>query len=383
MNIDIDYVLRSFSSLMGVPVRHYEDKTEVFFYSLIKFHYDPFLLDEEKVLDQKEEIGYYLDEDDFYYCYLNHGKTTIVIGPTRNTPAEEQCLKLLALRLEIPLDRIGEFMKNMSLLSTIPFKCVLESLTMLYYIMTGEKKNLVSLFFDESKETNEKVPQITEKSIVHSSYPIEQDILHIVKSGNVQALESFISSVPNFNAGILSPDALRQEKNSFIATITLISRAAIEEGVQVNEALSLSDYYIRKCESCSKAKDISTIYYEMTKTYTERVRMRKSMSPLQYQVLSYIQKHLDRMISLEEIAEACSFSKSSLCLRFKEETGKTVSNYIHEVKIGKAKELIEVGLSFSAISYYLGYSSQSHFTKTFEKISGITPSDYKRACKFN
>lgn len=377
MNLDIDYILRGFSSLMGVPVRRYEEGKEVLFSSLNKFPIDPFMLDEAKVLSQKEEIGYYLDEDDFYYCYLNQGPMTVVIGPTRNTPASEQCLKLLALHLEIPLQEVTEFMKNMSLLSTIPYKCVLESLLMLRYIMTGEKKSFVSLFFDGNHPVTSKPPVISEDMIVHSSYSVEQDILRIVRNGDLSKLSSYVSALPNFNVGILSPDIIRQEKNSFITTVTLISRAAIEEGVDVNESLSLSDYYIRKCESCRKVKDIVTLYYEMVRSYTEKIQQKKSLSPLQYQVLTYIRNHLDKPILLNEIAEFCSFSKSFLCLRFKEETGKTVNDYIHEVKIEKAKELIGSGLSFSSVSYYLGYSSQSHFTKTFEKVTGVTPSEYK------
>lgn len=380
MNLDIDYILRSFSSLMGVPVRRYEDGKKVLFSSINKFQYDPFLSDETEVLSCKDEIGYYLDEDDFYYCYLNQEAMTVVIGPTRNTPASIQCLKLLALHLDIPLDLVPDFMKSMSLLSTIPYKCILESLLMLYYILTGKKKNLVSLFFDENREVPQKTPLISDEMVVHSSYSVEQDVLHIVKDGDLSKLNAFISSLPNFNVGILSPDIVRQEKNSFITTVTLISRAAIEEGVNVNEALDLSDYYIRKCESCTKIKDIVSLHYEMVRAYTEKVHQKKSMSLLQYQVLTFIKNHLDKPILLEEIAEFCSFSKSNLCLRFKAETGKTVNDYIHEVKIEKAKELIASGLSFSSVSYYLGYSSQSHFTKKFEKIAGLTPSEYKKTC---
>lgn len=379
METDIEYLLVTFSSLMGIPVRHYQQGKLLSFHSLIPLSYDPFLLEEEEVLSKKERIGYYLNDDDFYYCYLNQGDRTIVIGPTRNVPASEQVLKFVALRLSVPLEEIHTFTNQMSLLSTIPYKCVLESLAMLSYILTGEKIDKLSAYLSEGKKSEPKVRPSFEENASHSSYPVEQKILSLVRSGKEEDIDSYISSLPVFNTGIVSSESLRQNKNMFVATITLVSRAAIEEGVDINLALGLSDFYIRKCESLLTEKEIGTLYYQMVKDYTGRVHQKKMLSPLKYQIACYIEKHLDYPISLEELSESCSLSKSSLCLKFKEETGKTLNSFIHERKIEKSKELIRSGLSFSAISYYLGYSSQSHFTRMFEKVTGLSPLEFKKS----
>ncbi len=71
-------------------------------------------------------------------------------------------------------------------------------------------------------------------------------------------------------------------------------------------------------------------------------------------------------------------SRSHLSHSFKAETGMALSDFIMQKKIEEAKKLLHYSTkSLSAISTYLGFSSQSHFSRVFKKYVGENPSVYR------
>ncbi|MDZ7740011.1 MAG: AraC family transcriptional regulator [Bacteroidales bacterium] len=82
------------------------------------------------------------------------------------------------------------------------------------------------------------------------------------------------------------------------------------------------------------------------------------------------------------ICEKLGYDYSYLSNLFSEVKGTTIQQYIILHRIEKAKELMLYGeLNLSEISYRLQYSSVAHFSNQFKKISGLTPSNYKKLQK--
>lgn len=95
--------------------------------------------------------------------------------------------------------------------------------------------------------------------------------------------------------------------------------------------------------------------------------------------IAYINKNFRDKITLSETAKKLHISKNYLCHLFTQETGYRFCEYINIKRIGYAKELIcENKKNFEFISCYCGFSSQSHFSTTFKKYTGITPNEYKQ-----
>ena len=91
-----------------------------------------------------------------------------------------------------------------------------------------------------------------------------------------------------------------------------------------------------------------------------------------------MQHNIAKPITTEDIAAAMYMSRSRLSTRFKEETGENLSDYIMREKIEEAKHLLTyTDKPISAISAYLCFSSQSHFTRQFKHFTGRTPGDYR------
>ena len=183
-------------------------------------------------------------------------------------------------------------------------------------------------------------------------------------------------------SGILAADGLRQMKNTFIVTATLISRAAIRGGININDALSLSDAYIQKCELLNSVDRITNLQYHMILDYTEQVeKLKKGKSPskLVICVSDYVQHHLSEPVDVEALAKSMFLSRTYLANKFKKESGTTLTDFILKEKVEEAKRLLRyTDKHATAIAVYLGFSSQSHFANVFKKYTGKTPSEYRK-----
>ncbi|MCD8164711.1 MAG: AraC family transcriptional regulator [Bacteroides sp.] len=95
-------------------------------------------------------------------------------------------------------------------------------------------------------------------------------------------------------------------------------------------------------------------------------------------ILSYLNKHYTRPISLEEIASLAAMNPTAFCRYFKEKTGRTFKQYIIEMRIGYARKLLLTNdLSISQISAECGFESVTHFNRIFKRLCNLTPSEYR------
>ena len=63
---------------------------------------------------------------------------------------------------------------------------------------------------------------------------------------------------------------------------------------------------------------------------------------------------------------------------FKRETGKNFSEYVAEVRMEKAKELLSRGrMNISEVAFAVGFSDVQYFSKTFKRCTGFRPSEYR------
>jgi len=86
----------------------------------------------------------------------------------------------------------------------------------------------------------------------------------------------------------------------------------------------------------------------------------------------------DENFGASSLALLLGLSTSQTLRKVKAATGKSVIQYIKEVKLAEAAKLIkETDLTSAEISYKVGFSSPSYFNKTFRKRYGITPGGYK------
>ncbi|MGG1550271.1 response regulator transcription factor [Paenibacillus ferrarius] len=103
-----------------------------------------------------------------------------------------------------------------------------------------------------------------------------------------------------------------------------------------------------------------------------------SLRPEIMKACQYVSQHLDRKISLEEVAEHCFLNPSYFSRFFKKEVGESFIEYVTRKKMERAKELLnQTNHPSSKICEMLGYDNQSYFIKTFKTYVGVTPVEYR------
>jgi two-component system, response regulator YesN len=110
----------------------------------------------------------------------------------------------------------------------------------------------------------------------------------------------------------------------------------------------------------------------------KRKRKGKAKDPVEVAKL-YIEAHLSGEIPLEEVADLLGLNPSYFSQLFKQQTRETFVQYRIRRRMEKAKQLLEQPYyRITDISYEVGYADHPHFTKTFKKYTGCSPSEYRQ-----
>lgn len=85
-------------------------------------------------------------------------------------------------------------------------------------------------------------------------------------------------------------------------------------------------------------------------------------------------------LSIDDMAILANMNKYTLIRSFKHEFGLTPHQFLVQNRIRKAKKLLKTDRTITEVAMATGFYDQSHFTRHFEKLLGISPTEYKLAC---
>ncbi len=390
---DLKYIAKSMGTLSGIPARLIENGEQTAVWFPVKLPKDPFELYRKEILSITAHVGYFVTPLFHYYGIINAGNASIVIGPTSQVMANEQTLRELAFKLDVPKENAPAFIAGMNGITHLPVETLLSMLCTVNHFLNGGEMLTVSdiaIFSEEQQAIKtgiekrrtarvyEEMPQPQE---THNVLAIEETLMEIVRKGDTAALRRWLQQVPAVRSGTIAPTQLRQLKNTFIVSVTLASRAAIRGGMREEDAFTLSDGYIQRVELLSEHSKIMNLQYNMILEFTEQVEklhLGHHPTKLATDVANYVRHHLSEPISTEKMAEEFYLSRPYLSAKFRQETGETLTDFILREKTEEAKRLLRYSdKSASAIGSYLGFSSHGHFIRVFKKYAGMTPNEYR------
>ena len=97
------------------------------------------------------------------------------------------------------------------------------------------------------------------------------------------------------------------------------------------------------------------------------------------EIISYIDDNYKEKITLDELAFIFRTNRSTLCKVFKATTGKTISEYVNDKKLLKAKDkILSTDKTLTEIAEELNFESIHYFTRFFKKHVGVSPKEYRK-----
>lgn len=216
--------------------------------------------------------------------------------------------------------------------------------------------------------------------ILEKRYETEQNLIKAVSNGQVHKAELFFSNMTSRQFEQRTANPVRDLKNYGIVLNTLLRKAVESAAVHPIHIDAISSQYAKKIEATTSETACIFLYKEMVRKYCLLVKNHslKGYSLLVRKVITRIDYDLTADLSLKVQAEYLNVNPSYLSTLFKKETGMTLTEYINRKRIENALLLLNsTDMQIQMIAQYCGITDVNYFTKTFKKIVGKTPKEYR------
>lgn len=242
-------------------------------------------------------------------------------------------------------------------------------------------------FFQVSNEPVTPLPDIKtpEEAVVgmqllEQRYELEHRLMQAVSAGQTHKAELFYTNFTTRQFERRSSIPLRDIKNYTIVLNTILRIAADMGAVHPIHIDNISGKYARKIETISSEEGGIALGKEMVRKYCLLVKNHslKGYSLLVRKVITKIDADLTANLSLKAQAEALNVNSSYLSTLFKKETGMTLTEYVNKKRIDQALLMLNsTDMQIQMIAQYCGIPDVNYFTKTFKKVVGKTPKEYR------
>ncbi len=229
-------------------------------------------------------------------------------------------------------------------------------------------------------------PSIALSSIPYTSiearYEAEAKMLDAIRRGDISEATYYQNMFMGFQLDQRVDDPLRNAKDMVIAASTAMRKAVQQADVHPLYIDGLSGQLLREIEHAENIAQVSALLPRMIRHYCLLVQTysRERYSSIVRDVLNFVDFHYMEPLSLESLAGKYSVNKNYLSTRFHREVGMTVTDYINLTRVRRSLKLLSgTSLSMPEIAERCGFSDANYYTRTFKKIHGTTPNEYRRS----
>lgn len=308
--------------------------------------------------------------------------SVFIIGPfLRQMPDVNQ---ILSLNSEQDRMILNEFLRSLPLLKKSKLQTILNFLHQVRIV-----KQVPLHFIKESLEINHAEKPVSpeadmepSREIIDLRYEVSNRMIEAVKDGDKQALQAILNQSGNiFDFSERFPNQpVRTSKNSLIILNTTLRLAAEKGGVPPVYLHHLSEKFAIQIERINSIDAFNTLIRRMGDEYCDLVRdfSMSGYSFLIQKAMNYLAGDYKKPFNLQRLADECLVHPSHLSRQFKKETGMTLTHYLHQIRIEKAKWLLRNDQSsIEWVAGAVGFEDAGYFTRQFKKHTGMTPSQFR------
>lgn len=195
------------------------------------------------------------------------------------------------------------------------------------------------------------------------------------------------SLVIQFREDCLGPDFFSLPELVSIRKLLQAARRGLQFTGRTRDAVAAIMLEMRKHAGITQLIDLLTILQLLTQADAPKTLSSAGFAPSLDDLAServnrayqHVFKNFAGPLDYEEIAKQAGMSQSAFCHYFKRVTGRTLSDFVREVRLGHAcKLLIETGDGIAQVAYASGFESLSNFNHHFHTVVGTSPNEYRR-----
>ncbi len=239
--------------------------------------------------------------------------------------------------------------------------------------------------YDRPERVKEK-PSVALSAIpftaIEERYATETKMLDAIRRGDISEATHQQNLFMGYALDTRVDDPLRNAKDMVIAASTAMRKAVQQAEVHPLYIDGLSGELLREIEGAENEAQVSALVPRMIRHYCLLVQTysRERYSGIVRGVLNFVDFHYMEPVTLESLANKYAVNKNYLSTRFHKEVGMTVTDYINLTRVRRSLKLLSgTSLSMPEIAERCGFSDANYYTRTFKKVHGTTPTEYRRS----
>jgi AraC-like DNA-binding protein len=193
-------------------------------------------------------------------------------------------------------------------------------------------------------------------------------IIDLIKNKHVQELKD----EPEFKA---------KQIDLFIWNAIYI-REILKKGTYAQNFHTIYNRFYKKISSATDLMELQRLEIEIASTYLDLLIYDSEVTDsfIVNKMLQYLHINIESYTTVEALAKSLGISKGYTSSCFKKHMGITIMQYAKKIKVERAKTLLLNSTdSILEIALLLGFYDQSHFTKAFKELTGITPNEFRNS----
>ncbi|WP_239618642.1 response regulator transcription factor [Cohnella mopanensis] len=212
-------------------------------------------------------------------------------------------------------------------------------------------------------------------AIAAKLYP---DFRHALRSDSALEAGSLVEQLTQDMRRERDPE-IGRVKNAFFKLLMILHEFAVEKGLTGTDPQQEEKFIWQEVGELSTLDSLSDYVTANVQAVFSQFKEHTAVNARVGSVMQYIKEHYsDKDLTTRSIADNTYLSQNYMCALFKKETGKTINEYITEVRLEKAKELLkDRHVKLYEIALSIGITDPNYFSSMFKKSTGLTPSQYR------
>ncbi|WP_256759736.1 response regulator [Cohnella sp. WQ 127256] len=217
--------------------------------------------------------------------------------------------------------------------------------------------------------------RIDPSAIAAKFYP---DFRQALRSDDESAISSMIDQITADIRTWRDPEISRV-KNAYFRLLMILHEFAVEKGLTGTDPQQEEKFLWQEVGEISTLDSLRDYVIANVQAVFSQFQEHTAVNTRVSTVIHYIKEHFGDMdLTTRSIADNTYLSQNYMCALFKKETGKTINEYITELRLERAKELLkDRHVKLYEIALSIGITDPNYFSSMFKKSTGYTPSQYR------